>query len=1012
MDPNVNLYDELPSFANKENREIHKRILAKNAELASLTSECTELQDRLNVLQEHLKSVTSEVTITQQLLTEKERQAENEKHLTQLSEREYGRIISDLSRIEEQTTSVQAKWSEVQAKTFKSQQRIEAFKEEAQANEEQLQQWIQAARDKEEDFLVLQRYQKEDEGKIKAMLLEIEKSQGVVEAKKLELDNEVTQTRALQIELDMTADQFRKLHEERAQLLTQWENTLQQMQQLNVAIEKSTESFDAKKNETVKLNNLLREHKKELERAEAENKEMERKLAACDYQVSQKHSKYEREEAALIEFNETVETQRHVLGKIEGDIRFHKAEIEEIQRKTAQENLKKEEFKKRLQRTREALSTQKDSSEELQQQTNVMNEFLKREELTLKELEKTIEAEKNQIYKLGQQVFEERKREKNLLAEMQGSQTRIKNLQLKIHEFDRETQKQEELKYNSNFQIQQMERKISRIEGDRTEEEKVELQSQLDHLETVFQEKKEIEKLLAQQLRRLELDLRQTNRRKDNVSEVKLDLETKMNELRLDQDSLDKSTIKARSQKESVLVQINMLRLQVEKLGDQVALKFDELVSLENRRQQLQLSMEERILEIDTHIAGLRTQLKTEEEARHVASIELQERKKRVATLESKYGIMMSKYNIEGEEVSQAYQVIKFAQEREQIIRYGDELEQEVKTAVKELRALEKAMNKFDGQNAAFRKGFNAIGNDDADMERKKTLEEQRKVIQQRLNARKAEYRQAEEQHAATEDASNQQQDRITKLQDEIARVKPLVDKTAAENRDISEKIKRATLGLKKAREAHRKAQNIAPDAQYPATLTEMDIEIRGVKGIVDQALNDLANLAESNRELEPKLRLALSQIGLKMRALNSVPQRAATRPQTTSAQRSGLPSSASSGANSALSSARSAYSTRSNISVPSNASKKSEVSARSNISAGSKLSAASKRSAASTLSKRSKQSKTSQGSRGTVGSNHSNISELSITSVRSNTSQGNRGQSSQGPRVIKPVTPRRPGMK
>jgi uncharacterized protein involved in exopolysaccharide biosynthesis len=79
-----------------------------------------------------------------------------------------------------------------------------------------------------------------------------------------------------------------------------------------------------------------------------------------------------------------------------------------------------------------------------------------------------------------------------------------------------------------------------------------------------------------------------------------------------------------------------MLRLQVEKLSEQVAAKSDELIALENRRQQLQFSMEERILEIDAHLAALRTQLKTEEEARHLNAVELQERKRRADTLQSK----------------------------------------------------------------------------------------------------------------------------------------------------------------------------------------------------------------------------------------------------------------------------------------------------------------------------------------------------------------------------------------
>jgi hypothetical protein len=54
---------------------------------------------------------------------------------------------------------------------------------------------------------------------------------------------------------------------------------------------------------------------------------------------------------------------------------------------------------------------------------------------------------------------------------------------------------------------------------------------------------------------------------------TKADLGVKLNELQSDQDSLDKSTIKSRSLREQVLVQFNMLRLQVEKLSEQVATK-------------------------------------------------------------------------------------------------------------------------------------------------------------------------------------------------------------------------------------------------------------------------------------------------------------------------------------------------------------------------------------------------------------------------------------------------------
>ena len=82
----------------------------------------------------------------------------------------------------------------------------------------------------------------------------------------------------------------------------------------------------------------------------------------------------------------------------------------------------------RLNETQNALQTQKDQTGELSQQTTLVNNFLKDEDGHLKQLEKSIESEKSQSLKLSQDVYNAHQKEKNLLAEIHGSQTLAKNL--------------------------------------------------------------------------------------------------------------------------------------------------------------------------------------------------------------------------------------------------------------------------------------------------------------------------------------------------------------------------------------------------------------------------------------------------------------------------------------------------------------------------------------------------------------------------------------------------------
>lgn len=62
-------------------------------------------------------------------------------------------------------------------------------------------------------------------------------------------------------------------------------------------------------------------------------------------------------------------------------------------------------------------------------------------------------------------------------------QATMKNLQTKVHALDQEQTRQQELIYSAEFQIQQMERKVARGMGERTDEEKSQLNSKIRDLE-------------------------------------------------------------------------------------------------------------------------------------------------------------------------------------------------------------------------------------------------------------------------------------------------------------------------------------------------------------------------------------------------------------------------------------------------------------------------------------------------------------------------------------------------
>lgn len=875
----INLYDELPDFANKENRNIHSAIIKKNAELKTLQSECSDLQSRVSNLSQHLNSIKIEIGTSQDLLSAKVRQTEEEKHLQQLCDREQGKIASELSKLKEQTEYINAKVDAVQYKTNISQKRISEFNEESKENQQELEQWITIARQKEEDYLVLQQYHKEDEKQIRTLLSDIEKATSLIESKKAELDQEITATRALQIELNITAEHFRKMHEERSKLLSQWEQTLQQMQNLNESIEKMTNDYESRKSSVIELQDLITEQGKVLEAAELSNQDLDRQAESKENEISQKSKEYESESISLSNFTEKVESQRHQLEKIDGDCRYYQGEINNYKERIAQEKARKEGFLVRLQ----GAQAGRINNEGIPAELNELNDLLKKSEDELSSIESRVDDEKNQILKLTQEIYETRKNEKKMIDEIQSSQIYSKNLNSKLKDIDKELQKQLEQLYGTNMQIQQMERKIGRQNGERSEEEKIEIQLQINELQKIYDEKLSSDETLQKQLDKLNTDLNQAKKKKEELEKVKNDLAVKFNELRLDQETIEKSIVQARSQKETVLVQLNMLKLQVEKLSSQLASKSDEQISSEKQKQLIQFSMMERIGEIDDHLAALRTQLKTEEEARHTAQIDLNEMKKQRDLLQTRYESMIGQIgefeiveknkNSEDKdgcgEIIQPCYIIQFAKERDEVNLKGDQLEEELKIAIKELRGLEKAMEKLTGKSISPSKMIEVLNNSGkiTNNEKKTLLEEQIEVARQKLSARKEEAQIAISDRQKTEELYEYQQKMITELQNEINQLKPVVEKINFENKELNDDLKKATFIFTKNKDEQRKKalnnQSDVTELKYPATVTEMNVEYRILRSIVDNAVNELSNLVKNNREIEQNVSEGLAKIGI-----------------------------------------------------------------------------------------------------------------------------------------------------
>merc|ERR1711862_164542 len=80
-----------------------------------------------------------------------------------------------------------------------------------------------------------------------------------------------------------------------------------------------------------------------------------------------------------------------------------------------------------------------------------------------------IREQKEQLFKESQKLFKLRAEQANLIGDISGTLSASRNLQASINKLKQERQRQQELLYNAEYQIQQMERKVSRAQGERSQ---------------------------------------------------------------------------------------------------------------------------------------------------------------------------------------------------------------------------------------------------------------------------------------------------------------------------------------------------------------------------------------------------------------------------------------------------------------------------------------------------------------------------------------------------------------
>ena len=342
----------------------------------------------------------------------------------------------------------------------------------------------------------------------------------------------------------------------------------------------------------------MQDHQNKLQREQDNNQELEGGIGSQERILTKLRESLARSDNERKNLEGEVAILRNQLSAFATELSNKRIDVSNINRILEEKMQRLDAAKKKYHATKDRLEKEKDVQDNLEKGNKMSVSEFKESENMMTEVEKEIRELKETLFKDSQKLFKLRAEQANLIGDISGTLSASRNLQASINKLKQEKQRQQELLYNSEYQIQQMERKVSRALGERSQEEQKRLQNEIiTAQQELDKQKKQLDMLIVSN-KQLVDEKRNIERVIEKVRSSRGILETQIQELRLENEMATNDLTAVQARKEKTLVQHDCKKLDIKKLRDTVNVEADRVYGLENRKYQLEMSMEEREKEI------------------------------------------------------------------------------------------------------------------------------------------------------------------------------------------------------------------------------------------------------------------------------------------------------------------------------------------------------------------------------------------------------------------------------
>ncbi|KAF7233574.1 Coiled-coil domain-containing protein 39 [Paragonimus skrjabini miyazakii] len=895
---------EIP-IADEKNQKLILQLDLLQRRLHQKTLILENERGKVQQIREHMKNVKQETAYTAALCELRTKQTEDEEHQRKLAEREQGRLRQEFGRIEKLREEIGEKKSRLEDLAYRSRSELEKLTNNTGGSKEALDNWLKTVETRNEDMLIMKRYIKEDDSKLKGLDLELQQLTTKLREKKSVLDTCYTKTQSSQLGLDGISEETRAAYTERDMLIAQWENVINQMRQRDNELRALADRLNDTRMQVGESEATIRERQDFLKTQQDSTAEAQRRLNEAVSAIGKSRMELNERELRKKNFRGELEALKRTVDKVASDLEYARTQISQLKKDKTKKTENLQQVHQLVQTLRERYEYIAESKLTAEQLTNEAETDLAAAEANHERMMRQLNRLRDDRFKSVQQYERLCKESKTLDQHYQGLKASLRMSKSRLAKLDAQLLRHQEMIYKEDFSIQQLERRISRLEGERTDEDSNLLEETVRRLTDDLEERSKMASLLNNQLSNLRRDVHRKKREAQALSEKSDTLESQLQGNGLEVEIALKQKTKMDTVRQRLLVEQNLMRLEVRRLFQIYQRRSDSVYTMRNSREELELAIKDRSQQINLHQAMLISQIRISTEENSQLKVEIQARKSRIDKLIKRFEILNSLMAPpEGEEErTQTYYIIKAAQDKETLQRKGDQLDAETRQAEQELIALENTLAVMNGCNSVYRLGKSKLSEDSEELRMERDLKEQISVLSIKLRYDGIHLNELKETEATMLETRRRLDTDLEVYNQQKNELSIELNKKTRELNNQNERRDRAERRWDRVQSAV---------ASMPTMTTEQrgqiynDIKVRMIKELIDHVTRELLARIKSDGSMVEQAHAMLSASGVPFTTLGQSRQMSRVSISPLGGSTSSSTSLSGSGATSHVSSARS----------------------------------------------------------------------------------------------------------